>query len=195
MNTNRKNHWETIYKTKLPNEVSWTQEKPETSLDFIQETHLGKSAKIIDIGGGDSKLVDFLLDESFENITVLDISEKAIEKAREINKQLNLNTTFICCDIYDLPNHLNEKFDIVFTSYGTIGWLPDLNKWAKVVSHFLKPDGKFVMADFHPVVWMFDNDFREVFYNYFNTEEIIEDVFENDVKLDYCVTPNRVYEF
>jgi SAM-dependent methyltransferase len=107
--------------------------------------------------------------------TGIDFSEKAIEKAREFNQNLGLDANFICCDIYDLPNHLNEKFDIVFTSYGTIGWLPDLNKWAKVVSHFLKPDGKFVMADFHPVVWMFDNDFREVFYNHFNTEEIIED--------------------
>jgi SAM-dependent methyltransferase len=106
--------------------------------------------------------------------TGVDFSEKAIEKAREINKQLNLNTTFICCDIYDLPNHLNEKFDIVFTSYGTIGWFPDLDKWAKVISQLLKPGGKFVMADFHPVVWMFDNDFREVLYNYFNTEAIIE---------------------
>jgi ubiquinone/menaquinone biosynthesis C-methylase UbiE len=106
--------------------------------------------------------------------TGVDFSEKAIEKAREINKQLNLNTTFICCDIYDLPNHLNEKFDIVFTSYGTIGWFPDLDKWAEVISRLLKPRGKFVMADFHPVVWMFDNDFREVFHNYFNTEAIIE---------------------
>ena len=108
-------------------------------------------------------------------VTGVDFSEKAIEKAREINKQLNLNTTFICCDIYDLPNHLNEKFDIVFTSYGTIGWLPDVNKWAKVISHFLKPDGKFIFAEFHPVVWMFDNDFKEIFYNYFNIAPILEE--------------------
>lgn len=107
--------------------------------------------------------------------TGVDLSDKAIEKAREINKSLELDTTFICSDIYDLPNHLEEKFDFVFTSYGTIGWLPDLDKWAKVVSHFLKPDGKFVMADFHPLVWMFDNDFKEIYYNYFNTEEIIEE--------------------
>lgn len=106
--------------------------------------------------------------------TGVDLSDKAIERAREINEKLNLDVTFICCDIYDAPNHLNEKFDIVFTSYGTIGWFPNLDKWANVISHFLKPGGKFVMADFHPVVWMFDNDFKEVFYNYFNTEEIIE---------------------
>ena len=108
-------------------------------------------------------------------VTGIDLSDKAIEKAKEINKQLNLDATFICCDIYDLPNHLDEKFDIVFTSYGTIGWFPDLDKWAKIVSHFLKPDGKFVFAEFHPVVWMFDNDFKKVFYNYFNIEPIVED--------------------
>lgn len=106
--------------------------------------------------------------------TGIDLSDIAIEKAREINKKLNLDANFVCCDIYDLPNFLDEKFDIVFTSYGTIGWLPNLDKWAKIISRFLKPNGKFIMADFHPVVWMFDNDFKEVFYNYFNNEEIIE---------------------
>ena len=106
--------------------------------------------------------------------TGIDLSNKAIDKARDITHQLNLDTTFVCCDIYDAPKYVNEKFDIVFTSYGTIGWLPDLDKWAKVVAHFLKPNGKFIMADFHPVVWMYDNDFETVFYNYFNVEPIIE---------------------
>lgn len=106
--------------------------------------------------------------------TGVDLSDKAIERAREFNAELHLDTEFINCDIYELPNHLEEQFDIVFTSYGTIGWLPDLNKWANVVSHFLKPGGKFVMADFHPVVWMFDDNFKEVFYSYFNVEPIVE---------------------
>lgn len=107
--------------------------------------------------------------------TGIDLSDKAIERAKEFSEKLGLDTQFICCDIYDAPKHLDEKFDIVFTSYGTIGWLPDLKKWADVVSHFLKPDGKFVFAEFHPVVWMFDNDFKEVFYSYFNVAPIIED--------------------
>ena len=107
--------------------------------------------------------------------TGIDFSEKAIEKATEFSKQLNLDTTFICCDIYEAPKYLKDQFDIVFTSYGTIGWLPDLDKWAKVVSQFLKPGGQFIMADFHPVVWMYDNDFKEVFYSYFNIEPIVED--------------------
>jgi 2-polyprenyl-3-methyl-5-hydroxy-6-metoxy-1,4-benzoquinol methylase len=108
-------------------------------------------------------------------VTGVDLSDKAIEKAKEFNTKLHLDATFVCCDIYDAPKFINEKFDIVFTSYGTIGWLPDLDKWANLVSHFLKPNGKFIMADFHPVVWMFDNDFKEVLYNYFNIEPIIED--------------------
>jgi len=83
MENNRKDHWEAVYDTKQPNEVSWTQEKPFTSLDFIRKSNLGKSAKIIDVGGGDSKLVDFLLEEGYENITVLDISSKALERAKK----------------------------------------------------------------------------------------------------------------
>ncbi len=78
----RKNHWETVYKTKQPNEVSWTQENPKTSLDLIRETNLDKSVKIIDIGGGDSRLVDFLLAEGYENVSVLDISFNALERAK-----------------------------------------------------------------------------------------------------------------
>lgn len=77
-----KNHWETVYETKQPNEVSWTQENPKTSLDLIRETNLDKTAKIIDIGGGDSRLVDFLLAEGYENVSVLDISSNALERAK-----------------------------------------------------------------------------------------------------------------
>ncbi|UKB83402.1 class I SAM-dependent methyltransferase [Chryseobacterium sp. MEBOG06] len=82
-NCDNKKHWEKVYETKNPDQVSWTQEKPKTSLDFINSLGLGKEAKIIDIGGGDSNLVDFLLEEGYENITVLDISAKALEKAKE----------------------------------------------------------------------------------------------------------------
>lgn len=108
------------------------------------------------------------------NATGVDLSDKAIERARELAQQTKLTAEFICCDVYDLPQHLHQIFDIVFTSYGTIGWLPDLEKWAAVVARFLKPGGRFVFVEFHPVVWMFDNDFRNVHYNYFNTGAIVE---------------------
>ncbi len=106
--------------------------------------------------------------------TGVDFSEKAIERAKELTKLTNSDCQFICSDIYDLPNQLNQQFDVVFTSYGTIGWLPDLNQWAGVVSHFLKPGGLFVFAEFHPVVWMFDNDINQIAYSYFKAEPIIE---------------------
>ena len=68
MELERKNHWETVYETKTPNQVSWTQEIPKTSLEFLHSFKLNKTASIIDIGGGDSKFVDYLLDEGFEKL-------------------------------------------------------------------------------------------------------------------------------
>lgn len=108
-------------------------------------------------------------------ITGMDLSDKSIEQARKLNTQLELDATFVCCDVYDLPQHLSDHFDIVYTSYGTIGWLPDLDKWAAVIQHFLKPGGKFVFVEFHPVVWMFDNHFDKIAYSYFNKETIIDE--------------------
>lgn len=108
------------------------------------------------------------------NCRGIDLSNKAIEKAQELNNQLGLNARFICCDVYETPDFLNEKFDMVYTSYGTIGWLPDLDKWAKVISHFLKPNGKLVFVEFHPVLWMFDDDFTKIQYHYHNEKPIVE---------------------
>jgi len=107
-------------------------------------------------------------------VTGVDFSDKAINYAQQIARDTQSNTKFICCDIYDLPKHLESQFDIVFTSYGTIGWLPDLDKWAKIISRYLKPNGKFVFVEFHPVVWMFDDNFEKIAYNYFNAGAIVE---------------------
>lgn len=107
-------------------------------------------------------------------VTGVDFSDKAINIAKDLATKDNTPATFICCDIYDLPQHLDEKFDIVYTSYGTIGWLPDLDKWAKIIVQFLKPNGKFIFVEFHPVVWMFDDNFESIAYNYFNKGAIIE---------------------
>lgn len=108
------------------------------------------------------------------NVTGVDLSDKSIEKAKELSKKTQTSVTFICCNIYELPQYLDKQFDIIFTSYGTIGWLPDLDKWASIISNYLKPNGKFVFAEFHPVVWMFDDDFKKIEYNYFKSDAIIE---------------------
>lgn len=104
----------------------------------------------------------------------VDFSAEAIGKAQELNKQLGLDAEFICTDIYELPQKLDAQFDIVYASYGTIGWLPDMQLWAQIVARYLKPGGKFVFVEFHPVVWMFNYDFTGVEYSYFNREAITE---------------------
>lgn len=98
---NIKQHWETVYETKTPDQVSWTQEKPEGSLKFIHDLGLEKDASIIDIGGGDSKLVDFLLADGYSDVTVLDISGKAIERAKNRLGMLADKVTWIESDIND----------------------------------------------------------------------------------------------
>ncbi len=107
-------------------------------------------------------------------VTGVDLSDKAIESAKQLAADTNSTANFICCDIYDLPNHLTGQFDMVYTTYGTIGWLPDLEKWASIVSTYLKPGGRFVFVEFHPVVWMFDDNFEKIGYSYFNSGAIIE---------------------
>lgn len=107
-------------------------------------------------------------------VTGVDFSPVAIEQAAALSRELNIPGTFVCSDIYSLPEVSHDTFDIVFTSYGTIGWLPDCGKWAKVIANQLNQNGKFVMADFHPVVWMYDSDFEKVEYSYFNKQEIVE---------------------
>ena len=96
-----KKHWEKVYETKNPGEMSWTQLEPKTSLDLIHSFKLPKTAKIIDVGGGDSKLVDHLIDEGFENITVLDISAKALDKAKRRLGDKAEKVKWIVSDILD----------------------------------------------------------------------------------------------
>ncbi len=107
--TTRKNHWEKVYATKQPHEVSWTQELPKTSLDFVHSFNLPKSASIIDIGGGDSRLVDYLIDEGYENISVLDISENAIERAKQRLGDKAKKVNWIVSDVTDF--HPTTSYD------------------------------------------------------------------------------------
>jgi SAM-dependent methyltransferase len=90
--------------------------------------------------------------------TGVDFSDKAIELAKSLSRELNIDAQFLCCNIYDLPKVLKEKFDIVFTSYGVLCWLPDLSEWAKVIARFLKPGGVFYIAESHPVANVFENE-------------------------------------
>ena len=88
--------------------------------------------------------------------TGVDFSDAAIDLARSLNDELDLDARFIRSNIYDLPDVLEERFDIVFTSYGVLGWLPDIARWAQVVSNHLKPGGVFYIVEFHPFAGVFE---------------------------------------
>ena len=94
-------HWEKIYLEKSPQEVSWTQDVPETSIEFFNDFKLSKTSPIIDVGGGESKFVDYLLEEGYQDISVLDISENAIKRAKDRLGKKSKNIKWIVCDIND----------------------------------------------------------------------------------------------
>lgn len=147
--------------------------KGRTSLNSIELALLGdiKDKKILHLQchfGQDS----ISLSRLGAKVTGVDLSDKALEAAQDLAEKCGTDTQFVLSDIYDLPNVLHEKFDIVYTSYGVIGWLPDLEKWGSVIAHFLNPGGKLILVEFHPVVWMYDDDFTFVKYSYFNDEVI-----------------------
>lgn len=107
-------------------------------------------------------------------MTGVDLSDVSIDYAESLAAKLKLESRFINADIYDVPKVLNEQFDVVFNTYGVVGWHPDMNKWAKVVAGLLKQGGEMILVDFHPMVWMFDNNFTKFEYSYFNRTPIIE---------------------
>ncbi len=176
----------------------------KTSLKFIELEELGdvngKSILHLQCHFGQDSLS---LARMGAKVTGIDLSEKAIEEAQKLNDKLSLNVEFICCNVYDIEKHLNEKFDIVYTSYGVIGWLPDLSRWAELISKYLKTGGLFYMVEFHPYIWAFDDDFEYFKYSYFHTGETIEDYVEGtytdgDTHLsgtDYCWNHDLAYVF
>jgi len=91
------------------------------------------------------------------SVTGVDFSDRAIELARSISGELKIPARFLQANIYDAPDVLHEQFDIVFTSYGALCWLPDIKRWAEIAANFVKPGGFFYIAEFHPVTLMNDN--------------------------------------
>ncbi|MFV0157681.1 class I SAM-dependent methyltransferase [Empedobacter falsenii] len=135
-----------MYDVKTPQEVSWTQEKPETSLNFIQSFSVDKTAKIIDVGGGESKLVDFLLEEGYENISVLDISANALEKAKKRLGDKAKKVNWIVADITEFEP--TEQYDI-WHDRAVFHFLTednDIKKYQDLVSQAVK--GKMVIGTF-----------------------------------------------
>ncbi|KRP09620.1 MAG: methyltransferase type 12 [Sphingobacteriales bacterium BACL12 MAG-120802-bin5] len=127
-------------------------------------------------------------------VTGVDFSTTAIELAKKLNDMAGTHVRFIESDVYSLHQQLDEKFDMVYTTFGVLGWLPDLTRWAQTVARFLKPGGRLVLAEFHPVVWMFDDQFRELIYDYSSQEPIIEQT-EQTYAADAKLTTGTSYSW
>ena len=102
-------------------------------------------------------------------VTGVDFSQSAIDMARTLAAETGLDATFVCADVCSLPASLNEAFDIVFTSYGVLPWLPDLERWAAGIERCLRPGGVLHLVEFHPLADMLGKDGRTIVRPYFGT--------------------------
>ncbi|MBT4484686.1 MAG: class I SAM-dependent methyltransferase [Candidatus Latescibacteria bacterium] len=144
----RKKHWEKIFEMKKPNEVSWYQEIPETSLTFLNSFNLPKTAKIIDIGGGDSFFVDNLIELGYQNITVLDISEKALEKARTRLGGKAEKITWITSDVTEFQPDTQYDFWHDRVTFHFLTDEDDIEKYITIMKSSLNSEGYLVIGTF-----------------------------------------------
>ncbi len=148
MPLNRKQHWEKVYATNASTEVSWYQANPQTSLELITSTGLGQSGKIIDVGGGASLLVDKLLDQGCAHLTVLDISSKAIEYAKERLGEFSKKVTWIVSDITEFTP--SSTYDL-WHDRAVFHFLTapkDREKYIEVMTKAVRPGGHIIIAAF-----------------------------------------------
>lgn len=148
MSFDRKGHWETVYGKKTPQEVSWYQTEPTISLELIASIGMGYTAKVIDVGGGASVLVDKLLTQGFKNLTVLDISLKALEYAKERLGDSSGVVKWIEADITDFEPP--QKYD-VWHDRAVFHFLTsedDRKKYVRNMEKALNPGGYVIIAAF-----------------------------------------------
>jgi SAM-dependent methyltransferase len=184
-----KKHWETVYETKNPNQVSWTQENPKTSLNFIHSFNTNKNAKIIDIGGGDSKLVDFLLDEGFQNITVLDISQKAIEKAQLRLGEKAKKVNWIVSNITDFKP--TTQYDIWHdrAAFHFLTSQEQINKYLEIVKNAVS--GYLIIGTFSENGPLKCSGLEIKQYS----KETITELFQNEFQVIECFTEDHLTPF
>jgi trans-aconitate methyltransferase len=147
-NFNRKNHWENIYQTKELKDVSWFQPTPETSLDFFKQSNVSINAKVIDIGGGDSFLVDHLLDLGYQDISVLDISSAAIDRAKKRLGDKAKNVKWIVADVATFKT--TEKYDF-WHDRAAFHFLTDeqeISNYLETAEQSINPTGVLVIGTF-----------------------------------------------
>ena len=140
-----KSHWDKIYKEKSPSEVSWTQEVPVTSIKFLEKFNVDKSSPIIDVGGGDSKFVDYLINNGYKNISVLDISKNAINKVKDRLGKDSDNVNWIVSDINDFNPKIQYSFWHDRAVFHFLTKKTEIKRYVKIVNEFSK---NFVVGTF-----------------------------------------------
>ncbi len=145
---NKKAHWEKVYSTKEINEVSWYQQTPTESLDFIKQMGINKESSIIDIGGGDSLLVDHLLELGFTNISVLDISEVAINKAKARLGEKASKVNWIVSDVLHLD--LGLKFECWHdrAAFHFLQTEEEIENYVSIAQKHVSKEGKLIVGTF-----------------------------------------------
>jgi SAM-dependent methyltransferase len=151
------------------------------------ETSLG-SIELEEIGGVQGKTLlhlqcHFGLDtlswaRMGAEVTGLDFSDKAIEMGRSLSRELKIPARFVQASVFDAATAVQGEFDVVFSSYGAINWLPELRPWARAIATKVKPGGFFYICDMHPFLSIFDNEDTATelkpLYSYFRKEMIVD---------------------
>ncbi|MFD2890462.1 class I SAM-dependent methyltransferase [Flavobacterium chuncheonense] len=184
-------HWENVFATKAENEVSWFQEKPETSIQLVQSCRVAKDAKIIDIGGGDSYLIDSLLDQGYTNLYLLDISNNAINRAKKRLGDKAENVTFIVSDSLNFTS--SELFDVWHdrASFHFLTEEKDIQRYKENVLASLKSNGHFVLGTFSEEGPIKCSGLDITQYSV----EKMETIFSDDFELENCFTEDHQTPF
>ena len=191
MENTKKEHWEKVFATKQETEVSWYQQKPETSLEFFTKNNIPKDAKIIDIGGGDSHLIDYLLEMGFSNLFLLDISENAIERIKKRLGDKAYQVTFIVSDILDFQPE--TKFDVWHdrASFHFLTNEAEIAKYKAIVTNSMNENGYLFMGTFSENGPLKCSGLEITQYS----EEKFERIFGNDFEKVNCFTENHQTPF
>ncbi len=170
-------HWNTIYRTKDTAQVSWYQEYPKTSLDLITATAVEKSRPILDVGGGDSRLVDVLLASGYTQLSVLDIAPLALRKAQTRLGAQARQVRWIVADVLHLPDDLQVDIWHDRATFHFLRVQEDITRYAGHAARHIKPHGSLVLDTFSvrgphtcsglPVARYSEETIKEVFHAYF----------------------------
>jgi 2-polyprenyl-3-methyl-5-hydroxy-6-metoxy-1,4-benzoquinol methylase len=188
---NSKEHWNSIYATKRPNEVSWTQEVPSASMKFIKSFNLPKSAAIIDIGGGESNLAKYLLEEGFTNITVLDISEQALSKAKHRLGADAAKVHWIISDINEFSPNLRYDLWHDRAMFHFLTTEEQITRYCLTAKNAVKPNGYLTIGTFSTDGPEKCSGLTVQRYN----EESLTSVLRNGFKKLTCVTEDHITPF